>query len=337
MRPSRCSSSGLALALGGAALLGAGAPARARGQALTQAQGAEFLLLPVGARATALGQAATAEGGTTEAIFWNPAGLAAVPKGEFAVHHYDAFFGSGDALAVAVHSARLGTVAVAGYLVNYGDLDLTSRDGTGIPIGRISPRNVAVSLSYATDVAGGVEFGVTYKLVQFRVDCAGDCTDVPSQVATTHAADIGFRYTFGALPIVLGASLRNVGFKLQVENSAQADPLPTRFAFGVAYAVVRPVSDRTQEQRLDVRVLADVQGAVGRGQQPPVTLFGVESGVGELIRLRGGYAFLDSDAKGPSLGVGVKVGSLAIDLARVFFANDIGEREPFHVSFRAEF
>ena len=65
---------------------------------------------------------------------------------------------------------------------------------------------------------------------------------------------------------------------------------------------------------------------------------GVESGVGELIRLRGGYAFLDSDAKGPSLGLGLKVGSMSLDLARIFFANDnLGEKEPFHVSFRASF
>lgn len=314
-----------------------GASARpASGQAITQAQGAEFLLLPVGARATALGQAAVTEGGTTEAIFWNPAGLASIERGEFAVHHYEAFFGTGDALAIAVRRARLGTLAVAGYLVNYGDLDLTSRDGNGLPIGRISPRNIALSVSYATDVGAGVDIGLTYKLVQFRVDCTGDCTDVPGAVATTHAADVGFRVALPSLPLVVGVSLRNVGFKLQVENSAQADPLPTRLAVGVAYVVVRPAPANALE-RLDVRVLADVQGGVGRGQQPPVALVGIESGVGELVRLRGGYAFLDSDARGPSLGVGLKMGGLALDVARVFFANDLGEKEPFHVSFRAEF
>jgi hypothetical protein len=333
MRPRRSSRGALALALGGVTLLAAGTPAEA--QRVTQAQGAEFLLLPVGARATALGQAATTDAGTTEAIVWNPAGLSGVPKGEFAVHHYDAFFGSGDVLALAVHTPSLGTVAVAGYIVNYGDLDLTSRDGSGIPIGRISPRNIALSVSYATDVVGGLDFGVTYKLVQFRVDCAGDCTDVPASVATTHAADVGLRFSFPTLPIVIGASLRNVGFKLQVENSAQADPLPTRFACGIAYTVVRPAAGPVPD-RLDVRVLADVQGGV-HGDLRPMTLFGVESGVGELIRLRGGYAFLPSDARGPSVGVGVKVGSLALDVARVFFANDIGEKEPFHVSFRVEF
>src|SRR5512142_606004 len=219
MRRSRCRGGATVAALG-VALLGSAAPGAAAGQALTQPQGAEFLLLPVGARATALGQAATTEAGTTEAIFWNPAGLATMERGEFAVHHYQAFFGTGDALALAAHGSRLGTLAVAGYLVNYGDLDLTTPDGSGAPIGRISPRNVALSVSYATDLGAGVDLGLTYKLVQFRVDCSGVCTDVPGAVATTHAADVGFRVALPALPLVVGVSLRNVGFKLQVENSA---------------------------------------------------------------------------------------------------------------------
>ena len=325
------------MVLGGALSLGAGAVRGLSAQGITRPQGAEFLLLPVGARATALGQAAASEGGTTESIFWNPAGLAAVPRGEFAVHHFNAFFGTGDAIAIAGHSPRLGTVALAAYLVDYGDLDLTPPGGSPLPIGRITPRNVALALSYATDLGAGVAIGVTYKLVQFRVDCAGDCSGVPAATGTTHAVDVGVRYVASTAPVVVGISLRNLGFPLQVENSAQADPLPTRLSVGVAYEVVRPVPG-TSGEGLDVRVLTDVQGVVGRGPFSPVMLVGVESGVGELIRLRGGYAFTDSEAKGPSIGLGMRLGQLSVDLARVFFANDdLGEKEPFHVSFRAAF
>ena len=335
MRRSRSRPRVLALVVGGA-LLGAAATRALSAQALTQAHGAEFLLLPVGARATALGQAAMADGGTTEAIFWNPAGLAALPHGEFAVHHFNAFFGTGDALALAARSASLGTIAVGAYVIDYGDLDLTAREGGGATIGRIAPRNIALSLTYATDVGGGVDVGVTYKLIQFRVDCSGECADVPVSVATTHAADVGVRYTFAAFPLVVGVSLRNVGFPLQVENSAQADPLPTRVSVGVAYEILRRLSENPQG-RFDVRVLADVQGGVRRGLREPVTTFGIESGMGDVIRLRGGYAFLDSDARGPSIGVGLNLGKVTLDIARIFFANDLGEQEPFHVSFRAVF
>lgn len=327
------------LALAGCAVCAGGVAHRALAQTIGRPQGAEFLLLPVGARATALGQAAVADGGTTEAIFWNPAGLAVVPRGEFAVHHYDAFFGTGDVLAVAYRSPRLGTVAFAAYVLDYGDMDLTPPDGGGVvPIGRITPRNVALAVSYGTDVGAGASIGVTYKLVQFRVDCAGDCRDVPSAVGTSHAVDVGVRYAPPGSPIVLGVSLRNAGFPLQVQNSEQADPLPTRLGVGVAYAVVRPVAGGAAAERFDVRVLADLQGTVGRGGFSPVSLVGVESGVGEVVRLRGGFAFTDTDAKGPSIGLGMRLGQLSLDIARVFFANDdLGEKEPFHVSFRATF
>ena len=335
MRPSRCRVRRHA-ALAAAALLAAGRPARARAQpANAGVEGGAFLLLPVGARAVALGQAATADGNSTEAIFWNPAGLASLARGELALYHYDAFFGSGDAIAIGVPSARLGTFAVAAYLVNYGDLAVTQGNLGPQPVGQISPRNVELMASYATDV-GGLAAGITYKLVQFRVDCTGDCTNVPTATGTTQAVDVGVQYAFGSLrPVVVGVSLRNLGFNLQINNRAQADPLPTRLSVGVSAQVVRPA---VGVQGLDARVLADVQGALLEGPFSAVTLVGLESGVGEALRVRFGYAFLDSNARGPSVGVGVKFGSIAFDLARTFnAAQDVGDTEPVHVTFRVIF
>ncbi|MGA2384740.1 MAG: PorV/PorQ family protein [Gemmatimonadales bacterium] len=299
-------------------------------------EGGAFLLLPVGARATALGQAASADGGTSEAVFWNPAGLATLARGEFALHHYDAFFGSGDAVVIAVPSARLGSFALTAYLVNYGDLAVTRADLGPEPVGQISPRNLALMASYATDVAGGVAIGVTYKLVQFRVDCTGDCSQVPTATGTTNAVDVGLRYDASSwLPVVFGLTLRNLGFPLQVNNRSQEDPLPTRVVVGVSVAVLRP---RAGTPGIDARVLVDVQGTVNEGALEPVTLLGVESGVGELVRLRAGYAFLNSNARGPSLGFGVRFGNIAFDLASVFSsAEAVGDKQPVHISFRVIF
>ncbi len=325
MRRSRCSALLLAGALAGAARPAAGQQAFGE---------VDFLLLPNGARATALGQAAAADGGTTEALFWNPAGLAHLTASELALHHYDIFIGSGDAVTFALGSPSLGTFAIAAYLVDYGDFDVTPIGGG--TIGRATSRNVGLFAAYASEVAGGVAAGITYKLAQFRVDCGGDCTSVPTVVGTTHAVDVGVQVTLPAFaPIVVGAALRNVGFKLQLNNRAQADPLPTRLQMGVMWAVVRAEAGR---EALDVRVLADVQGAVGRGALDPVTLVGVESGVGTVVRLRAGYAFLESAARGPSLGIGLSAGKVVLDLARVFYAEDaLAEKEPLHVSLRWTF
>ena len=230
-------------------------------------EGGAFLLLPVGAKATALGQAATADGGSSEAVFWNPAGLATLARGEFALHHYDAFFGSGDAVVIAVPSSRFGSFAFTAYLVNYGDLAVTRADLGPEPVGQISPRNLALMASYATDVTGGVAIGLTYKLVQFRVDCTGDCSRVPTATGTTNAVDVGLRYdASGWLPVVFGVTVRNLGFPLQVNNRSQEDPLPTRVVVGVSVAVLRP-SARTQG--IDARLLADLQGTVNEGAVEP--------------------------------------------------------------------
>jgi hypothetical protein len=323
MRPSRSSS--LVLVLLALAPIGG----TLRAQAPSTVAGGAFLLLPVGARATALGQAAVAEGGTTEALFWNPAGLADLKTSEAALHHYVAFFGTGDAIVVSVPTSALGVFTVAGYVVDYGDLTVTTI--TGQQIGTVTPRNVELAASYATAI-GGLSAGITYKLVQFRVDCS----TVPTAVGTTHAVDIGLRYALpGAVPVVVGVALRNLGFDLQVNNEAQADPLPTRIAFGAAWVAVRP---RQGVEGLDVRVLADVQGTVGTGTLAPATLLGVDSGVKELIRVRVGYSFLESNARGPSLGLGFKIGRVGLDLAKTFYATDlVGEQEPLHVSFRVTF
>ncbi len=338
MRPSRCSAAlhaGAVAALVAAALAAPSRPAGAQ-QLSPGVEGGTFLLLPVGARATALGQAAVADGGTTEAMFWNPAGLAALPQAEFALHHYEAFFGSGDAIAIAVPSARLGSFGFAAYLVNYGDIAVTRADLGSVPVGEISPRNIALMASYATEVVGGLAIGATYKLVQFRVDCTGDCSGSETATGTTQALDLGIRFVSTArlVPVTIGIALRNLGFPLQVQNKAQADPLPTRLVVGISAQVLKPAAG---VQGFDARVLADVQSAVGEGQGNPATLVGVETGVGEVLRVRGGYAFLTAGAGGPSLGVGVKLGSIAFDLARVFQTQEIGDQEPVHISFRVIF
>jgi hypothetical protein len=227
--------------------------------------------------------------------------------------------------------AALGTFTAGVYLVDYGDLDVTT--GGNVPVGRISPRNVALYAGYATDLLTGLAAGITYKLVQFRVDCSGSCANVPTAVGTTHAVDLGVQWQHaGRMPVSVGVAIRHLGFKLQVNNQAQADPLPTRLVVGVRWDVV-PMA--VGAERFDVRVLADVEGVMGQGAMEPVPLVGVESGVGDLLRVRAGYAFVDAASRGPSLGLGLSFGKASFDIGKTFYAADaIGEQEPVHLSFR---
>src|SRR2546428_2133521 len=234
--------------------------------------GALFLVFPVGARAVGMGQTAAALDGRGEAAFWNPAGLATLEKNEFGLQSATLVAGNTDAVTAYFPSHRLGVLGGAIYLVDYGDLDRT--DATGNTIGRISPRNLEFVASYAAGIAGGLPFRVNYKLVQFVVDCSGDCTNLPSAKGTTHAVDVGGQVAAGPDGALrLGVAVRNIGFKLPGNNGDQADALPASLLIGAVYRIVLPAGRGDGPgERFDLKVAADVGtpwgsygGAPGRG------------------------------------------------------------------------
>jgi len=325
MRPSLSSRT-----LGALALLVTTA-ARAQEPANPEGGGAAFLLLPVGARATALGQAAVADGGSSESAFWNPAGLAALPRNEVAVHYSRTFISDNTALTGYFTANRLGVLGASAYLVDYGSQDTGGEPG--VPSGRTSPKNIELIASFATTIVGTLDFGVNYKLIQFRQDCTGQCGTFQSVVGTTHGVDVGIRYAFGRTrSLRLGFVIRHAGFKLQLENEEQADPLPTRVQIGAIYQL--PLTElRGSGERFDARIMVDLDDKWGEYNSPDVRV-GLDLGLRDVVRLRTGYAFLDSQSRGPSVGVGLRFGRFALDVARVFFVSSNFD-EPLHVSLRA--
>ncbi len=294
-------------------------------------EGATFLLVAVGGRAAGMGQASVADGGSSESVFWNPAGLAMLGHSEIAIHHASTFASNNTALAGYVSASRFGVVGVSAYLVDFGSQEVVI--GPGLPVGRISPKNIELLASYATEVIDQLNVGVSYKLIQFRQDCSGNCSLFPTFVGTTHAVDFGAQYAFGSShQLRVGAAVQHLGFKLQVNNRDQADPLPTRVQVGAIYRFDLPQPEGLDE-RLDLRVLLDLRNRVGEYGDPDIRI-GADLGLQEIVRLRAGYAFLDAESSGPSVGVGFRVGRLAIDFARVFFTSSNFD-EPTFVSLRA--
>src|SRR5216117_886706 len=299
--------------------------------------GALFLVFPVGAQAVGMGQTATASAGRGKAAFWNPAGLATLADDEFALHSATLVAGRSNVLSAYFPSRGIGVFGGSVYLVDYGDLDRTDQNGN--TIARIAPRNFEFLASYATNLTGSFVFGISYKLVQFRVDCSGDCRDFPAGTGATHAVDVGGQFTVGpGGPLRIGIVLRNVGFRLQVNNQAQADPLPTRLAVGALYDMrLRPVTGGSLEQAFDVKLAADVDSPWGQAGQSE-TRIGLDIGYQKLVRVRAGYAFVQDGLSGPSVGLGVESGSLGVDLARAFLTgSDLQADNPTFFSFRVTF
>ncbi len=328
---------GVALAIFLSATGSLGLTAQAIASDGAQNAGALFLLFPVGARAVGMGQSAVTLEGSGEAVFWNPGGLATMETGEFALHSASLVAGATNALTAFFPRRGIGVFGGAVYLVDYGDQEVV--DSTGTTIARLAPRNIELLASFATDLGGSFVFGLSYKLVEFRVDCSGDCTTVPAGLGVTHALDVGGQFTVGETQALrIGFVVRNIGFPLQVNNRDQADPLPARLVVGALYRIdFRPFPGGDGKQRLDLKVAADVESPWGEVGTPQARL-GVDVGYQRLLRLRGGYAFVHDGLGGPTVGLGVASGSIGVDLAHPFLTgSSLVTANPTYLSFRVTF
>lgn len=314
------------------------APAtRLSGQTEPQNAGALFLLFPVGAQSVGMGQTAAALEGRGEVVFLNPAGVGGLTSSEFALHTARLAAGATNAITVFFPRRGVGVFGAALDLVDYGDQDVNDSNGT--TIARIAPRNLALLATYAAQLTSAVSLGVTYKLIEFRVDCSGVCPPLSGGQGVTHALDLGGQFAVGPdHALRVGVALRNLGFPLQVNNRDQADPLPTRLVVGAAYRLLlRPAAMGEALDRFDVKMAADVESPWRETGSPDVRV-GVDVGYRDALRVRGGYAFVHEGLSGPSVGVGVATGSIGVDLARTFLTgSDLIVPNPTFLSFRVEF
>lgn len=320
----------LLIGLGIAALASAAHPTEAFAQRDLAEEGGLFLLLPTGARAVGLGQAVVASSPGSEAVWWNPAALAVQQKREAAIHHSEPFVDtSGDAISVVIPSALLGVLAASVNILNFGEQ--AAVDSSGTQTGTIIPRNIVYAASYATTLGSHLNAGLSYKVVQLRVDCSGSCADVPTFVGSTSSLDFGAQMDLrGALPVTMGIAVRNVGLRLQVKDEEQSDPLPTRVQVGAVYRV-EALTRQVRELALDMSgdLLGDARFS------SPAARFGADLSWEQRVFLRGGYRFDAGEAGGASVGVGLVAGSLVVDIARMFDALSEGTGEsPTYLSLR---
>ena len=298
-------------------------------------QAALFLLLPVSARAVGMGQAMMAAEGSGEGVWWNPSGIASVKRGDASLHHSQSVVGTSEALTVTVASSLLGVAAISANILDFGG-DIPAVDNQGNVVGKILPRNIALVGTYATTIGSRIRGGVSYKLVQFRFDCEGLCPSLPTTQASTSALDVGTQIDLPTpIPVTVGVAIRNLGVRLQINDSPQSDPLPTRLQVGAMARYTIPTEYAADaELRLSADVVDDVP--VGR----PLPRVGGEFVWEKRAFLRAGYLFSSgtSESGGPTLGLGFVARRLVIDFARVFagLSADAGQA-PTYLSLRVTF
>jgi hypothetical protein len=297
--------------------------------------GALDLLVPIGARSTGMGTAFAAEEGS-EAIWWNPAGVARLTRTDFALDHLENFILKGDAVSFVAPIRGLGAVGLTARLFNYCS-DCATTDTLGNVTGALLERSIVVGGTFASTFGSRVNAGVTYRIYQFRNDCSGSCPAEALGSATTSAVDLGVQFRPSATaPLRIGLALRNLGPRLQVKDQPQADPLPARLDAGASYEP----HFTGQAPELKLRVTSDLVTTLGLAS-PEVHLgaqAGYLAGTATLL-VRGGYVLHESTGgesnTGPSLGLGLASGRVQLDLARIFesFSSGLG-KPPTYISIR---
>lgn len=282
-----------------------------------------------------MGQSMMASEGSGDGVWWNPAGIATVRRGDAALHHSQSVIGTSEALTVTAASSRLGVAAISANILDFGG-DIPAVDNSGNVVGKILPRNIAVVGTYATSIGKRVRAGVSYKLVQFRFDCEGLCPSLPTTQASTHAFDIGAQFDLPtALPFTIGAAVRNVDVHPGGGSGGDSDRLPTRIQLGASTRYVIP---KAYADDAEIRFSADVIDEVPLGK--PLPRIGSEFAWERRAFLRAGYLFSSgtSESGGPTLGIGFVAGRLVIDFARVFsgLSADAGQA-PTYLSLRVTF
>jgi len=312
------------------ALLTQAAAARAQSGGAPPAECCKPLLVPLGGRATALGNALAARS-SVDAVYVNPAGLAGLTDDQVVVQRASTFAGEFTGLSVFFARPGIGTLGVTYRLADLLEQEIT--DLNGQTIGRFAVRDHALLASFATEVAAGLFAGFSYKL--YHTGCSGLCGPDDAS-GTTHGVDLGVRIAPGPLPALrIGASVLSLGFPLQVVNRQQADRLPTRLRVGAAYDLLAHLP---AEVPLELWVSAEVSRTLGIDPVTTIPAVGIELSYRNTAFARAGHVRGEGIEGWTAVGVGLEYDRFSVAVARPF-GQEVGdaEREPFQITFGVRF
>lgn len=165
--------------------------------------GASELLIPVGARGSALGAGVASDVSGAEAIYWNPAGVARL-EGTDGLFSHTTYFADMKVnyAALAIKAGGIGVLGFNAKVLSVGDVIVTTEaapDGTGEIV---EPTFTVLGLTWAKAFTDRVNFGITTNFVSERL---------LSMSASGLAFDFGVQYDTGWRGLKLGMAMKNFG------------------------------------------------------------------------------------------------------------------------------
>jgi len=277
--------------------------------------GMQWLSIPVGARAAALGGAYTAVANDASSIFWNPAGVALSRGGNFFITQTKWIADINvNAAAISYDAGKFGYFSASFAGVDWGVFHGTRRSETSVGFvetGEFSPTNWAAGLGYAQRVTDRFAIGGHLRYLHEKL---GSTLEGTMDAGTNFTAkmnllafDFGTIYYTGFKDLRLAMSLQN--FSQEKKYRVAHFPLPLTFKFGIAMDVTRFwISESPHSIMLSV-------DAIHPRDYTERLNFGLEYGFKDMFFLRGGYK-TNYDEEDFTVGGGLnyEIGGLALGL-----------------------
>jgi hypothetical protein len=279
--------------------------------------GAQFLQIPVGAKAEAMAGAVAGYIDDASSLFWNPSGIVKVKNVDVFFSYMD-WFGLFDhsAAAIVFNLEDVGAFGASLVMFNTNEMEITTEvepNGTGR---FFDAGDMAIGVSYARYLTDRFNVGLTVKYIYQRIW---------NETATGLAFDIGTQYRLDFQNLTIAMSMTNFGSDMRFDgpdldiNYEQSEiyptritparlqtddfPLPLHFQVGIGFDVfeagfvkMRGAIDATHPNDNTERVL-----------------FGTEFSFFDRFYIRGGYKLNFDDQKFAfGAGANVLVSSSAI-------------------------
>lgn len=275
---------------------------------------ANFLTIPVGPRASAMGGAFSAVANDATTGYWNPAGLSRLSRNEFTASTAEWLVGTRlNWVGLGFKFDDDNAIGISINQLDYGEEEITTvsqQNGTGQ---YWSASDLAISLSYSRNLTDRFSVGGTIKYISQNI------YDVSS---TGFGVDVGLLFYTQLEGLRLGMNISNFGTEMQLDGKSLLQPididpanagnnsnisgqllteawsLPLTFTVGLAY-------DAYKDEDWLFTFAGD---AVIPNNQTTYGNLGAEITWNNLVSLRGGYnAIAKEDAlEGLTAGIGVQ-------------------------------
>ncbi len=299
----------------------------------------QFLKVMPTARATAMGDAYSTLAQGSDAVFWNPSGIAGSSSievgGTFIIWLFDT---RQSALSSVFPLGEWGIAGLQLQYVDYGDIPVTRADrlefvgsgadyhyNPGLTGETFSPSSYVIGLSFARQLTDKFAAGVTAKFVNESLWSESEVTVMNASTGRAEKVntfarlmlfDFGMQYNTGYRTIRLGVAIQNFGG--QVKFAQEGYPAPLAFRIGTAADIIGRNSLFMESELSRLTLAYDLFQPNDYSQQMHV---GAEFTFNEAVYLRGGYKlFYDNESFTAGFGVRQSVVDIPLSIDYSFGA-----------------